>query len=88
MLSGKGNISDPKYWSKVAKITGSTLAKSPQFAPKTHPGSFEVITGLNERTVIVYWKNLEKKYHNGPNIKYVITDDIEGEKSLPIQLSN
>eukprot|EP00090_Calanus_glacialis_P006187 TRINITY_DN14855_c0_g1_i1.p1 TRINITY_DN14855_c0_g1~~TRINITY_DN14855_c0_g1_i1.p1 ORF type:complete len:1361 (-),score=228.52 TRINITY_DN14855_c0_g1_i1:1042-5124(-) len=88
MLSGKGNISDPKYWSKVSEITGSTLATRPQFAPRTHPGSFEVITGQKERTVIMYWEKLQEKDYNGPNFEYVITDVLEGEKSFPIQPSN
>jgi len=88
MLSGKGNISDSKYWSKVSEITGSTLATRPQFAPRTHPGSFEVITGQKERTVIMYWEQLEEKYHNGPNFEYVITEVLEGEHSLPRQPSN
>ena len=88
MLSGKGNISDPKYWSKVSEITGSTLATRPQFAPRTHPGSFEVITGQKERTVIMYWEKMQEKDYNGPNFEYVITDVLEGEKSFPIQPSN
>ena len=88
MLSGKGNISDPKYWSKVSEISGATLPREPQSAPRTRPGSFEVIDNLKERTVIIYWQKLEEKYHNGPNFGYDITQVKEGEISQPILPSN
>jgi len=88
MLSGEGNISEEKYWSEVTEISGSTLARRPQFAPRTHPGSFEVISGQKERTVIIYWEKLEEKYHNGPNFEYVISQVLEGEHALPHQPSN
>ena len=88
MLSGKGSISVEKYWSEVTEISGSTLARRPQFAPRTHPGSFEVISGQKERTVITYWEKLEEKYHNGPKFEYVISQVLEGEHVLPRQPSN
>ena len=81
MLSGKGNISDAKYWSEVSEIIGSTLPREPQISARTHPGSFEVIGDLKQRTVIIYWQKLEEKYHNGPKFGYDI--QVKEEEILP-----
>ena len=62
MHSGKGNTSDSKYWSKVTEVTNRTLPTRPQVPPQTHPGSFEVVTDKNQRTVILYWSKVAEKY--------------------------
>ena len=88
MHSGKGNTSDSKYWSKVTEVTNRTLPTRPQVPPQTHPGSFEVVTDKNQRTVILYWSKVAEKYHNGSSFEYIITDVLEGEKHLPLLPSN
>ena len=91
LLSGMANASDSRYWSDVARIEQRTLPVVPPTPPTTHPGSFEIIGGINDRTVVVFWKKLDEKLHNGEDFRYTVTDvrsDGHSQPLLPVTKSS
>ena len=79
------NASDSRYWSDVAHIEQRTLPVVPPTPPTTHPGSFEIIGGINDRTVVVFWKKLDEKFHNGDNFRYTVTNTWVGNHPIPLE---
>jgi len=47
------------------------MAIPPSKIPQTNIGSFEI---LEDRSVYVYWKRVEKREENGPDFRYRITE--------------
>jgi len=84
LLSGMANASDARYWSQPASAEQKTLASIPPSPPRIHPGSFEIIGGINDRTVVVFWQKLDEKLHNGENFRYTVTDVRQEGHSEPL----
>merc|ERR1719507_1008128 len=84
LLSGMANVSDPRYWSEPTSVEQRTLASRPPSPPRIHPGSFEIIGGINDRTVVVFWQKLDEKLHNGDNFRYTVTDVRQDGHSQPL----
>ena len=78
------NASDPRYWSQPTSVEQRTLASLPPSPPQIHPGSFEIIGGINDRTVVVFWQELDEKIHNGDNFRYTVTDVRQESQSEPL----
>ena len=84
LLSGMANASDARYWSQPASAEQKTLASIPPSPPRIHPGSFEIIGGINDRTVVVFWQKLDEKLHNGEDFRYTVTDVRQEGHSEPL----
>ena len=84
LLSGMANASDPRYWSQPTSAEQRTLASLPPSPPRIHPGSFEIIGGINDRTVVVFWQKLDEKLHNGNSFRYTVTDVRQEGHSQPL----
>jgi len=91
LLSGMANASDPRYWSQPTSVEQTTLASLPPSSPRIHPGGFEIIGGINDRTVVVFWQKLDEKLHNGEDFRYTVTDvrsDGHSQPLLPVTKSS
>lgn len=71
-------------WSDSVTVSGMTQSSIPPHAPKTAPGSFEVVGGLEERSVLVYWQKLPPTIYNGPGFGYDVTEVVEDGRVVPI----
>ena len=78
------NASDARYWSQTTSVEQRTLATVPPSPPRIHPASFEVIGGINDRTVVVFWQKLDDKLHNGEDFRYTVTDVRQDGHSQPL----
>ena len=71
MISAEADKTEERLWSPQVSARQATLPTSPDFPPRTAPGSFQVATdGASSRTVWVYWRQLESSQHNGPGFNY------------------
>lgn len=77
-------IQDGPLWSDSVTVSGKTESSIPPHAPKTAPGSFEVVGGLEERSVLIYWQKLPPTIYNGPGFGYDVTEVIEDGRVVPI----
>ena len=84
LLSGMANASDPRYWSQPTSVEQTTLASLPPSPPRIHPAGFEIIGGINDRTVVVFWQKLDEKLHNGEDFRYTVTDVRQDGHSQPL----
>ncbi len=62
---------DNNLWSDKSVGEVRTLPIAPTKAPLTNVGSFEI---LEDRSVYVYWKKINKTDENGPDFRYRITE--------------
>ena len=71
MISARADQTDERLWSRPVWLSERTLPSSPDFPPRTAPGTFQAVeeTG-GRRTVWVYWSQLEVGRHNGPGFNY------------------
>ena len=60
------------------------MASLPPSPPRIHPGGFEIIGGINDRTVVVFWQKLDEKLHNGEDFRYTVTDVRQDGHSQPL----
>ena len=84
LLSGMANASDPRYWSQPTSVEQTTLPSLPPSPPRIHRGGFEIIGGINDRTVVVFWQKLDEKLHNGEEFRYTVTDVRQDGHSQPL----
>ena len=82
MLSARADPANSHLWSEYARASGATLATRPTSPPTTCIGSFEVFNYPTNRAVVVYWQQLEEKYHSGPNFRYQIVQVLEDERRV------
>ena len=78
MSSFQANASDSRLWSEVSETKGQPLAALPRRPPRTAAGSFEVVNGLTDRAVYVYWQQINPSEWNGPDFGYTVTEVLEG----------
>lgn len=69
----QADVDEERLWSEFNEITSRTLSKIPERPPKVTQGSFEIVGGLQDRQIYLYWQNLQKEEENGPDFKYVVT---------------
>ncbi len=55
-------------------MRGRTPATIPARPPRTALGSFEIVGGLEDRSVYVYWQSIGDSERNGPDFSYQITE--------------
>ena len=67
----------PRLWSRVAHAKVHTQQALPAAAPRMTPGSFEIVGGLQDRTVYVYWQRIDPTQKNGKDFKYSVTSVVE-----------
>jgi hypothetical protein len=85
LLSGMAAVTDERYWGAVAVVKQRTVAIAPPSPPRIHPGSFEIVGGMNDRTVVVFWQKLEEDKHNGANFRYTATEVRQGELKVDLK---
>lgn len=61
----------PEMWSQYKSNVFRTESRIPDQPPLTNIGSFSI---TDSGHVFIYWKELQRFEHNGPNIKYVVID--------------
>ena len=87
MISARADKTEERLWSQPVSVSQTTLPTSPDFPPRTAPGSFQVATdGGDSRTVWVYWRQVESTQHNGPGFNYSARDLTEPQLS-PVLLT-
>lgn len=67
----QANPLDNNLWSEPFLRAVKTLPAPPSQIPETNIGSFEI---LEDRSVYVYWKRINKSDENGPDFQYRITE--------------
>ena len=70
MIPASANKSDGRLWSEGVTASQRTRARPPDSPPHTCLGSFQVVDNSDSRTVLVYWQQIDVKYHNGPAFNY------------------
>jgi hypothetical protein len=68
---------DSRLWSEPSEILGRPRASVPLRPPRTALGSFEIVGGLQERSVYVYWQQIKKNEQFGFDFNYKITEVLE-----------
>lgn len=78
-------------WSRHASVITRIRSALPAAPPKLNMGSFEVINGLMDRSIIIYWQHILRHEENGENVTYQfvsVLEDQEERALSPIQVTN
>ena len=76
-LFSQADASDSRLWSEVSETRGRAQSALPHRPPRTFTGSFEVVNGLTDRAVYVYWQQINPSERNGPEFGYTVTEVLE-----------
>jgi len=57
-----------------------TLPEVPAAAPRMARGGFEVVAGLQERQIYVYWQQIPREQQHGPDFHYFVSEVKEGQR--------
>ena len=87
-LFSQADASHSRLWSEVSEIRGRAQSALPHRPPRTFTGSFEVVNGLTDRAVYVYWQQINPSERNGPDFGYAVTEVLEAGRPKPIHPSN
>ena len=79
-FSLQADPSETRLWSDVVTATARTLPRVPSTPPRVAQGSFEVVGGMQERRVYLYWQQIPDTARNGPDFSYVVTEVSEAGK--------